>query len=617
MSIKANFPITRANLILDFAKTKTLDPQITFIRGSTGYYYDGVTTTRAEENLLTYSQHLGSSWSAVRLTVTTSTVAAPNGSVTGNTITEDTATGHHYLQQQPTLLTATPYVYSVYAKAGTRSVVQLSIANTALGAGAFSNFDLAAGTTGTSSNATVAMTTASNGWWRCSIRFTTTGAGIGDMKISTVTTSTAVLFESYTGVVTNNLYAWGAQLEQRTTATFYSVTTASQIRNFVPTLQLANNNQPRFDHNPITGESIGLRIEETRTNILRYSSDFTDANWEVVLGSVQSNVAIAPDGTQTADKFVEDTTPTAIHRVTQQFGNYSTSTYTFSAFVKSSERAVSLWFRNADNSANYSTVVYSISSGTAVVAAAVAVGVGYSNASSTISDVGNGWYRISLTTTIDASVTAIKVWLRPYLGSSGTYTGDSFSGFLMWGAQLEYGAFSSGYVPTVTTATIRQADFAAIQGTAFNNFYDIDSGTFVTKFSILGNSANTFPGIFYVDDGTTANTFGAYFNDAGDDYIKFESYVNSVAQHGADLIAQAAVLNTAYTIAAAYATNDVAGSGNGGTVATDTINTRPVVNRLVIGQLRGSVYYLNGHIRRLVYYPDRLSNLQLQALTRS
>ena len=617
MSIKANFPITRANLILDFAKTKTLDPQITFIRGSIGYYYDGVTTTRAEENLLTYSQHLGSSWSAVRLTVTTSTVAAPNGSVTGNTITEDTSTGHHYLQQQPTLLTATPYVYSAYAKAGTRSVVQLSIANTALGAGAFGNFDLAAGTTGTSSNATVAMTTASNGWWRCSIRFTTTGAGIGDMKIGVVTTSTAVLFESYTGVATNNLYAWGAQLEQRTTATFYSVTTASQIRNFVPTLQLANNNQPRFDHNPITGESIGLRIEETRTNILRYSSDFTDANWEVVLGSVQSNVAIAPDGTQTADKFVEDTTPTSIHRVTQQFGNYSTSTYTFSAFVKSSERAVSLWFRNADNSANYSTVVYSISSGTAVVAAAVALGVGYSNASSTISDAGNGWYRISLTTTIDASVTAIKVWLRPYLGSSGTYTGDSFSGFLMWGAQLEYGAFSSGYVPTVTTATIRQADFAAIQGTAFNNFYDIDSGTFVTKFSILGNGSGGFPGIFYVDDGTTANTFGAYFNDAGDDYIKFESYVNSVAQHGADLIAQAAVLNTAYTIAAAYATNDIAGSGNGGTVATDTINTRPVVNRLVIGQLRGSVFYLNGHIRRFAYYPDRLSNLQLQALTQS
>ena len=614
MSIKANFPITRANLILDFAKTKTLDPQITFIRGSTGYYYDGVTTTRAEENLLTYSQNLGGGWSAARLTVTTSTIAAPDGTVTGNTITETTDTGHHYLQQQPILLTATPYVYSAYAKAGTRSVVQLSIANTALGAGAFGNFDLAAGTTGTSSNATVAMTTASNGWWRCSIRFTTTGAGIGDMKISTVTTSTAGLFESYTGVVTNNLYAWGAQLEQRSTLTAYTLTTASQVRNYIPTLQLANNNQPRFDHNPTTGESLGLLVEESRTNLVTYSSTFSGGSWGYPGCTLVPNAAIAPDGSNTAVTLVEDTT---LNRHYFQFTTAVTTNtvYTASVYAKAGTN-------------NYATIIYGKSStpftrGGSIVNLTSGAITNYNSGSPTSIvrptpvNVGNGWWRIAVSVNIDTTTTNGYIEIGTSQTTNPTYTGNGTGSIYLWGAQLEVGAFASSYIPTTVTTAIRQADFAAIQGTAFNNFYDIDSGTFVTKFSILGNGSGGFPGIFYVDDGTTANTFGAYFNDAGDDYIKFESYVNSVAQHGADLIATAAVLNTAYTVAAAYATNDIAGSGNGGTVATDTINTRPVVNRLVIGQLRGSVFYLNGHIRRFAYYPDRLSNLQLQALTQS
>jgi len=614
MSIKANFPVTRANLILDFAKTKTLDPQITFIRGSTGYYYDGVTTTKAEENLLTYSQHLGSSWSSVRLTVTTSTVAAPDGTVTGNTITEDTSTGHHYLQQQPTLLTAIPYVYSTYAKAGTRSVVQLSIANTALGAGAFGNFDLTAGTTGTSSNATVAMTTASNGWWRCSIRFTTTGAGIGDMKIGVVTTSTAALFESYTGVATNNLYAWGAQLEQRTTATFYSVTTASQIRNYIPTLQLANNNIPRFDHNPVTGESLGLLVEEARTNLVRYSSIFSGGSWGYSGCTLVSNAGIAPDGSTTAATLVEDTS------LNRHYFQFTTSVTTNTVYT------ASVYAKAGTN--NYATIIYGQSggpftSGGSIVNLTSGAITNYTNGSPTSVvrptpvNVGNGWWRIAVSVNIDTTTTNGYIEIGTSQTTTPTYTGNGTGSIYLWGAQLEVGAFASSYIPTIATTAIRQADFAAIQGTAFNNFYDIDSGTFVTKFSILGKDSGGFPGIFYVDDGTTANTFGAYFNDAGDDSIRFESYVNAVAQHGDALIATAAVLNTAYTVAAAYATNDIAGAGNGGTVATDTINTRPVVNRLVIGQLRGSVFYLNGHIRRFAYYPDRLTNAQLQALTQS
>ena len=64
----------------------------------------------------------------------------------------------------------------------------------------------------------------------------------------------------------------------------------------------------------------------------------------------------------------------------------------------------------------------------------------------------------------------------------------------------------------------------------------------------------------------------------------------------------------------AYKANDFARSFNGSSVATDTSGTIPTVNQMFIGSERGQ-YSVNGHIRRIVYYPTRLSNDELRALT--
>ena len=46
-------------------------------------------------------------------------------------------------------------------------------------------------------------------------------------------------------------------------------------------LKYASNNTPRFDHDPTTGESLGLLIEESRTNQIIYSRDLS--YWDLVL----------------------------------------------------------------------------------------------------------------------------------------------------------------------------------------------------------------------------------------------------------------------------------------------------------------------------------------------
>ena len=101
-------------------------------------------------------------------------------------------------------------------------------------------------------------------------------------------------------------------------------------------IKYASNNVPRFDHHPTTGESLGLLIEESRTNQIIYSRDLS--YWDSAYGSsvevVQTDTAIAPDGTQTADSMLGDGgSGRYTIRFSQTLAPTSTQ-FTFSVFVK-------------------------------------------------------------------------------------------------------------------------------------------------------------------------------------------------------------------------------------------------------------------------------------------
>ena len=87
----------------------------------------------------------------------------------------------------------------------------------------------------------------------------------------------------------------------------------------------------------------------------------------------------------------------------------------------------------------------------------------------------------------------------------------------------------------------------------------------------------------------------------------------SVASMNAGLI----TLNTPIKLAAVYRVNDFAVSQNGAASTVDTAGAVPVgANRLDIGWATNySGLFLNGHIRKITYYPTRLTNAQLQALS--
>lgn len=608
MSIASNFPAIKPSLNLDFANTKMLDSRVTFTRASTGTYYNGVTTAKAEENLLTYSQAFdNAAWNPVNLTITANTTAAPDGTTTADTINEGTATGLHNVQQAGfSYVSGSTYTQSVFAKADTATVIQMSMQSIAFGTDSFANYDLTNGVLGTvGSSSTATITSVGNGWYRLTLTATattTTTQNTGFVFLCDNNTS-AARAPSYTGT-NKQLFIWGAQLEKRSVVTAYTVTTTQAITNYIPVLLTAQSGVPRFDHNPTTDESLGLLIEESRTNLVTYSEQFDNAAWTKTRSSITANAIAAPDGTITADTLVEDTTANNTHYLSRSAISVTSGTaYTISAYFKKAQRTQSALRFYPDNSAfSTGTAIFDLDTGTVVSATAV---------TATIQNVGNGWYRCSATATATATANALLGW-HIANGNTVTYTGDGYSGIYIWGAQLEAGAFATSYIQTVAATVTRAADAASMTGANFSSWYNAGEGTLFTEAKTLSvGSASRV--ICEISNGTTSNRSQQTVNSSG----SLVWFVNSGGVTSANSITSGSTSsNTNFKIASAYKVNDFATVGNAQAAATSTSgNTALDQNNLRIGARFDDTLRINGTIKKFAYYPIRCTNAQLQALT--
>jgi hypothetical protein len=59
-------------------------------------------------------------------------------------------------------------------------------------------------------------------------------------------------------------------------------------------IKYAGVNEARFDHNPTTGESLGLLVEEQRTNLLLRSEEFDNASWTAEASAITANTKLHP-----------------------------------------------------------------------------------------------------------------------------------------------------------------------------------------------------------------------------------------------------------------------------------------------------------------------------------
>jgi hypothetical protein len=538
----------------------------------------------APHNLALQSQTFdNASWNTGNGSVTANSIAAPDGSVTADKFSEDSATGEHFIYQAASFTVGNVNTFSIYIKAAERSVVRLSAGSTARwDARAF--FDVLSGTVTSVVNGSASIQSVGNGWYRCVLTGSVLTTGSTNVEINLGSSGTTIVYAGTTG---SGIYLWGAQLSVGSVPGDYTPTTSAAVYG------------PRFDFDPVTLAARGLLIEEQRTNLLQRSEEFDNGSWTKTGGSVTPNSITAPDGSVTADLFVENSSLTS-HRVSQNASITSGIAYTLSVFAKAGSRTFLQLFFSSTEFGAQAFANFDLSTGVA--------GTIGSSTVATITSAGGGWYRCSISATATAtgasSASLIQLITSSTAARNENYTGDGTSGLYLWGAQLEAGSFATSYIPTLASAVTRSADVATIN--TLSPFFNATEGTMFAQFDSAASGTNT---IAAFDDNTANENYR--LRNVGTD-PKFTVTDGGVDQ--CDINGGTIAANTVYNFAAAYKANDFAVCIAGGTVQTDTSGTLPTVDRLRIGTSQAG-NYLNGHVRRFAYYPRRLANAELQALT--
>jgi len=238
--------------------------------------------------------------------------------------------------------------------------------------------------------------------------------------------------------------------------------------------------------------------------------------------------------------------------------------------------------------------------GTAVTAGSQAV---------TIPASSLGTYRPTFTRTLSGGVTVAA--LMPYI-QININTGLVVDFTLRIGLpQLEQGAFATSPILTSTAAVTRSADVCSITGSAFSSWYSQSEGTVFSTYQQYATGGN----VVNINDGTGSNFINIFTSAAANAKGSCNVFVSG-ANNGRLDSGGTFAANTPGSAAYALANGSrsfLFTSGTTGTSATPA--TMPTVNQLRIGCDANNTSHHNGTIRRLTYWPTRLSNASLQSIT--
>jgi|694.fasta_scaffold33109_3 hypothetical protein len=552
---------------------------LTFTRASdaTRVGPDGL-IEKVRTNLILQSQDFSTTWSANSCTVATNTTANPlNGAVNADTITFTGGTTQKYVIQAFSF--NGNYTVSAYLKAGTNQFVQFLLGSDA---GLYANFDLVNGTA-SATGSTATIVAAGNGWFRCSMSFTsTTGTHVFILAVDSLA---ATRFSTTSS--TGTLIAFGYQLEAGDIATNYIPTTTAAV-SVGPV-----SNVPRLDY--LGSSCPRLLLEPQRTNLVTYSEQFDNAAWTKNQITLTANFATSPDGSTNADRAME-TSADAYHDILGSFSATSGTVYTASCFVKSAGQNLIYIYISTGTAA---AVKFNLSTGT-VIGTALGTVVG-----SKITNYGNGWYRCEVSYTAGATTTAtISISTTNSTALSlAPYIGDPTKGILVYGYQVEAGAYATSYIPTLGASVTRVADAASKTG--ISSLIGQTEGTFFVEIDL--KNAPVDNSYILLRDAAVSDYLGLRIQ-AGN--LRFETVDNGVLQTAINYIA-----NTPQTakVAMAYKLNDFVMYVNGTQVGTDTSATVPTCDIL---DLNFNAPTANAFgIAQALLFKTRLTNAQLAELT--
>lgn len=331
-------------------------------------------------------------------------------------------------------------------------------------------------------------------------------------------------------------------------------------------------------------------------------------SWNAAVGITRSpSAGTAPDGTLTAVK-IEETAVNSEHINRQVVtGLVSGNVYTVSFFAKAAERTCGR-IRILD--AVSGTVGYLVNFDLSTASTTTAVIGAGTVSNSFCTPVGNGWFRVGVSGSLNQTSALFDIYTMTSIGGVATYLGTAGSGYLMWGAQFETtsaaGAapFQTSFIPTTTTALTRSADVASVN--TLSPWYNATEGTLFAEGSSFA-STSSFARVASIEDAAFSSVVSIQRN--GTDARGFGDLASTI-------IASGMPQNTVFKAALAAKVNDFALSANGSVPNADTAtNPLPTAVKMGIGQTTVGSSFINGYLRRITYYPRRLTNDELRTLT--
>ena len=415
------------------------------------------------------------------------------------------------------------------------------------------------------------------------------GAAVG----STATLTMNFLTNAYTllGTTYNSLTAFltatGGTFARTSTATYFDA---------AGTLQTAAAGTPRFDHDPVTLTAKGLLMEEGRTN--RYITSAQIPTSSFGAPTITSNVALAPDGTMSADRVVTAAPSNGVYGGTASTSVTAGTQYTLSTFVKRESGVNSVRFgapNSFTNGAGDWITVFDFTTQTFS-----GTNVNFSNPQ--YQDVGNGWYRLSVTATAPAGTTG---------GGPLVYSQGGAMTFLIWGHQIEAGGFVTSYIPTTGGIVTRQTDSLTFPAGAW---YNASAGSMILQARPAGVSSN-FPQLAMIGDSTVNNWLAMTVFPANGYRAELKKSAVTDFLIGAGTMAAGSLSKASV----AYQSGSSSAVLNAGAASTSAVAFTPLnANLLSIGSnlARGATDgRYSGHYTGFEYYPTRLPDATLQTLT--
>jgi hypothetical protein len=244
-------------------------------------------------------------------------------------------------------------------------------------------------------------------------------------------------------------------------------------------VQTAASGAPRFDHNPVTGESLGLLVEEARTNLVTSSTDLT--TWSITNAAATREAMTGPEG------FVANYTKLTLGVFTGSSGyvykipspTSPSVFYTASIYAKAGTcRYIGISSQNYDS--NSWGTYFDLETGT--------VTQNRGSTAYSIASVGSGWYKLSIGKDVGTGGSGPNFTIFPLTVAVPTngpsnniqpqYVGNG-EYLHVWAPQFEAGAFPTSYIPTTGSTVTRAADVASVPTTGW---IDPTGGTIIADY---------------------------------------------------------------------------------------------------------------------------------------